>query len=189
MDIVLRGAMDGAETAETAPYGFQPYQSKELRAALEVALVKTTLERRLRESECWFASALRCVGDAVIATDPGGVVTFLNPVAEQMTRRSHDEARDQPIEQTMPLTASPDGKAMSPVRRALSENRAIDLERGGRPVDASDLGALQRTQLISRAVAGPTSTAPRFAGISASVFETTTRPAMISAKRCGNSGC
>ena len=160
MDIVLRGSMDGIEAArlishehgtpvifltaysdtstvmraaETAPFGYltKPYQSKELRAAIEVALVKSALERRLRESERWFASTLRCVGDAVIATDPGGIITFLNPVAEKITGWSVEDAQGRAIEEVMPLASSLHADAVpSPARQALEKNKVVDLEHG-----------------------------------------------------------
>lgn len=160
MDIVLRGSIDGIEAARlishehgtpvifltaysdtstvaraagSAPFGYltKPYQSKELRAAIEVALVKAALERRLRESERWFAATLRCVGDAVIATDPGGVITFMNPVAEQITGWSTEDAKGRAIEEIMPLASSFHPNAVpSPARQALEKNRVVDLEHG-----------------------------------------------------------
>ena len=160
MDVVLRGSVDGIQASEqisrtlkipvifltaysddatvgraarTAPYGFvtKPYQSRDLRAVLEVALYKAGLERQLNESERWFSSTLRCVGDAVIATDPRGIVTFLNPVAELITGWSLHEATGHPIEDVMRLATAKDRTPVaSPVRQALNENRTVDLEYG-----------------------------------------------------------
>jgi hypothetical protein len=41
--------------------------------------------REIRAREEWFKMTLTSIGDAVIATDTGGAVTFLNPVAETLT--------------------------------------------------------------------------------------------------------
>jgi diguanylate cyclase (GGDEF)-like protein/PAS domain S-box-containing protein len=113
MDIVLKGDMDGIaaaavigkelhipvlflsaysddQTVERAasvwPYGYltKPFQNRELRAGIEVALRKAAVERALRNSERWLASVLRGVGDAVIATDAGGIVGLANPAAEAL---------------------------------------------------------------------------------------------------------
>jgi diguanylate cyclase (GGDEF)-like protein/PAS domain S-box-containing protein len=110
MDIVLKGDMDGIaaaaliaaelqipvlfltaysddQTVERAagawPYGYltKPFQSRELRAVIEVALRKAAVERVVRTSERWLASVLRGVGDAVIATDAVGTVGLMNPAA------------------------------------------------------------------------------------------------------------
>jgi len=115
MDIVLKGDMDGIaaasvigkelhipvlflsaysddQTVERAanawPYGYltKPFQNRELRAGIEVALRKAAVERTLRNSERWLASVLRGVGDAVIATDAGGIVGLVNPAAEALLR-------------------------------------------------------------------------------------------------------
>jgi diguanylate cyclase (GGDEF)-like protein/PAS domain S-box-containing protein len=113
MDIVLKGEIDGVaaaaqiarelhipvlfltaysddQTVERAagawPYGYltKPFQNRELRAGIEVALRKADVERKLRESERWLAAVLRGVGDAVIATDAVGRVGLANPAAERL---------------------------------------------------------------------------------------------------------
>jgi diguanylate cyclase (GGDEF)-like protein/PAS domain S-box-containing protein len=113
MDVVLKGDMDGiaaaafiskelhipvlfltaysddqtvARAASTLPYGYltKPFQNRELHAGIEVALRKADLERALRNSERWLASVLRGVGDAVIATDAGGMIGLVNPAAETL---------------------------------------------------------------------------------------------------------
>ena len=120
MDIVLNGAMDGIEAANkirstlkvpviyltayadedtvkrakiTEPFGYlvKPYNDKELEAALEVALYRHEMER-LRESHHWLETVLRSMGDAVIATDNNGHITFVNPSAERLTGLKHDIA-------------------------------------------------------------------------------------------------
>ncbi len=114
MDIGLRGPMDGVETAQqirgrhdlpvvyltanldistlerakiTGPFGFvlKPFQEGELRIAIELALYKHATEKKLYESQRWLSAILRCVDDAVIATDEYGVVKFMNSGAESLT--------------------------------------------------------------------------------------------------------
>jgi len=113
MDVVLKGDMDGIAAAATIgaelqipilfltaysddqtveraagamPYGYltKPFQGSELRAVIEVALRKATVERVLRDKERWLSSVLHGVGDAVIATDADGLVGLANPAAENL---------------------------------------------------------------------------------------------------------
>ena len=120
MDIRLRGHMDGVEAAErihtrfdipvvyltahadestlqraklTEPYGYilKPFEERELHTAVEMALYKHKMEKKLKESERWLATLLRSIGDAVIATDAHGSVTFMNPIAEALTGWRQEE--------------------------------------------------------------------------------------------------
>ncbi|MBW2636350.1 MAG: response regulator, partial [Deltaproteobacteria bacterium] len=126
MDIVLEGDMDGVEAAEqirnrfdipvvyltaysdektlqrakiTEAYGYilKPFQERELHTTIEMAVYKHKMERRLKQSEQWLAITLKSIGDAVIATDTKGIVTFMNPVAETLTGWKQDEAVGKPV--------------------------------------------------------------------------------------------
>jgi len=55
-------------------------------------------QMRWRESAEWLRVTLSSIGDAVIATDLNGVVTFMNPVAEALTGCSRDELIGQVID-------------------------------------------------------------------------------------------
>lgn len=121
MDVRLQGTMDGIAAAEairqrgavplifltshsdddtvqraarTAPYGYltKPYQIRELRAGIEVALTKARMERQLREADRWFAHTLQCVSDGVVVTDLAAKVRFMNPAAEALTGWSLEDA-------------------------------------------------------------------------------------------------
>jgi PAS domain S-box-containing protein len=63
---------------------------KHLRAEAE----KTRL---LREREEWFQITLNSLGDAVVATDAEGKVTFLNPVAQRLTGWRSSDATGLPL--------------------------------------------------------------------------------------------
>jgi PAS domain S-box-containing protein len=114
MDIMLRGEMDGVTAAGqihdrfdipvifitayadddtlgrakiTEPYGYlvKPFKEKDLHISIDMALYKHKMERDLKESKKWFATTLSSIGDAVIATDKNGLITFMNQVAEELT--------------------------------------------------------------------------------------------------------
>lgn len=115
MDIKLEGNVDGIEAAAqindrfqipivyltaytndetlnraklTQPYGYilKPFEARDLATTIEVALYKYQMEQQLREREEWLATTLKSIGDAVITTDSQGLITYMNPVAEALTR-------------------------------------------------------------------------------------------------------
>jgi diguanylate cyclase (GGDEF)-like protein/PAS domain S-box-containing protein len=154
MDIRLKGAMDGVETAEelrrrfnipvvyltayadadtlqrakvTEPFGYilKPFEERELYTCIEVALYKHQMERRLKESEQWLVTTLQCIGDAVMATDVAGLVKFLNPVAEELTGWKQIEAVEHSFPDVFHILARED-LPESVLARALSESRVRD---------------------------------------------------------------
>lgn len=157
MDIRLKGDIDGVEAAaairdrldipvvyltahsdeatinrakQTAPFGYliKPFVERELRVTVELALHKHELDRQLKESEEKFVTTLTSIGDAVIATDADGRVTFMNPVAETLTRWQGDDAMGLPSEEVFKIV-DPDTRAVvdSPVGEALREERVVTL--------------------------------------------------------------
>jgi PAS domain S-box-containing protein len=173
MDIRLRGPMDGVQVAQqlmqeqvspvlymtsysdpdtvqraarTGPYGYltKPFQSKELHAGIEVAIYKSRMERRLRESERWFASTLRCVQDGVLVTGADARVRFMNLAAEQLTGWPAEQALGHPAADLLQFAGPPDGRTSA--ERALHDGRVVGVQharrlhrRDGRevPVDES----------------------------------------------------
>ncbi|MDB5656711.1 MAG: hybrid sensor histidine kinase/response regulator, partial [Tardiphaga sp.] len=114
MDIRLDGGMDGIDAAQliraqcqipvvfltayadddtvrrasrAEPFGYllKPFEDLHLRSVIAMALHKHAAERKLRESERRFEATLSSIGDGVIATDERSRITFINPVAEQLT--------------------------------------------------------------------------------------------------------
>ncbi len=110
MDVQLDGPMDGIETAArlrelgnarvvyitgfaddetlrrakvTAPLGYlkKPFNARELRIAVEIALHQAALESALATRERRFATTLQSIADAVLTTDADDRVVFLNPAA------------------------------------------------------------------------------------------------------------
>jgi diguanylate cyclase (GGDEF)-like protein/PAS domain S-box-containing protein len=171
MDIVIKGAIDGIEAAniihrtqpipiifltaysdektvgraaKTGPYGYltKPFQSHELRAAIEVARYKAGIERHLRESEQWLASTLLCVGEAVIATDVNDKIRFINPAAESLLGWSQAEALGRDAAQVLRLESPPAAqaaqKAHHPARTEPGYNNILLARDNARiPVDDS----------------------------------------------------
>lgn len=158
MDIILKGSMDGVEAAEkiranlgipvvyltaysddstlqrakiAEPFGYilKPFDERELYSTIEMALYKHKMERKLMESEQWLATTLKSIGDAVIATDKGGFITFMNPAAEKLTGWKKDDALGIDLCEVFKVvdedTLAP---IESPVTRALSSGSAASLK-------------------------------------------------------------
>ncbi len=60
--------------------------------------------REASESRDWFQSTLNSLGEAVISTDVSGVISYINPVAQQLTGWDHARARGRKFSDVMRLT-------------------------------------------------------------------------------------
>ena len=63
-----------------------------------IVVQRRRAEEQVREQREWLRVTLASIGDAVIATDTEGRVTFLNAVAEALTGWTQDEAEGKPLE-------------------------------------------------------------------------------------------
>jgi PAS domain S-box-containing protein len=92
------------------------------------ALVRAAHLEREDEAQMRFATTLRSIGDGVIATDPQGVVTFMNVVAEQLTGWSGSEARGRRLDEVFAIFSEQTGEiAESPVTKVLREGTVVGL--------------------------------------------------------------
>jgi PAS domain S-box-containing protein len=82
----------------------------------------------LRGREEWFRVTLSSIGDAVIATDELGKITFLNSVAETLTGTALDKARGRDIQEVFPIFNEFTGAVtQNPVRKVMDEGRVVGL--------------------------------------------------------------
>ncbi len=87
---------------------------------------KHSHEMRTREE--WFRVTLTSIGDAVIATDQGGIVTFLNPVAESLTGIATADAMGKKIVQVFPIfNESTLAPVENPVAKVIEHGRSVGL--------------------------------------------------------------
>jgi PAS domain S-box-containing protein len=157
MDIRLGGSLDGIETSAkiqermdlpiiyltaftdeeilqkakiTAPYSYliKPVRDRELQIVIEIAMHRHRMERQLKERERWLNTVLRSIGDAVIATDTQGQVTFMNGVAEQLTGWQNAEAIGKDLEQIFHIVNEETHvRIENPANRALRHGRIVGL--------------------------------------------------------------
>ncbi len=98
MAVVYLSAYADDETlkraSKTEPFGYilKPFEERELHTTVEMALYRKELERRFKETETWYGTTLRSIGEAVIATDATGAIKFMNTAAENLTGWKMNEA-------------------------------------------------------------------------------------------------
>ncbi len=178
MDIMLQGEIDGVTAAEqiralfdipviyitayadeatlqrakiTEPYAYlvKPYKERELYITIDMALYRHKVQRELKESREWLATTLKSIGDAVIATDREGLITFMNPVAEGMLGWKLDEVSGKKLTDVFNIinrdTRQP---AENPVLKVLREgftvglaNHTVLIARSGAEIPIDDSAA------------------------------------------------
>lgn len=178
MDIMLRGDLDGIAAAQkirdtldipiiyltsyadeatlqrakiTEPYGYivKPFKQRELHITIDAVLYKHRLEKKLKQSECWMYTSLRSIGDAVIATDNHSRVTFMNPIAEELTGWKLAEAAQQELDTVFVIISKDSRKTMpNPVKKVLETgmimglpNHTILIAKDGAEVPINDSAA------------------------------------------------
>ena len=154
MDIHLEGEIDGIETAQilrdehdipvvflsayaddttvsrakrVAPLGYllKPFRKSELKSAVEVGLYKHQMERRLRERERWFSTTLGAIGDAVVAVDMAGRVSFMNGAAERLIGCARAGAEGQAVDAVFQLVNEKTREPLPPPTLVALERRAV----------------------------------------------------------------
>jgi PAS domain S-box-containing protein len=82
----------------------------------------------IREREEWFRVTLTSIGDAVIATDRQGIVTFVNPVAAQLTGTNFAQAKARPIQEIFPIFHEYTHQVSeNPVKKVLEQGKIVGL--------------------------------------------------------------
>jgi PAS domain S-box-containing protein len=84
--------------------------------------------QQIRDREEWFRVTLTSIGDAVIATDRDGIVTFFNAVAEALTGVRSADAVGQAVTAIFPIFNEFSGKpAENPVTKVMSLGTVVGL--------------------------------------------------------------
>jgi PAS domain S-box-containing protein len=118
------------------------------------ALLRASRYESEEEARRWFTTTLKSIGDAVIATDPTGLVTFMNPVAEVLTGWPEPEARGKSLDEVFQIFSEHTHAAVeSPVGRVLREGTVVGLanhtilrSRRGTQIPIDDSGAPIRNE-------------------------------------------
>jgi PAS domain S-box-containing protein/putative nucleotidyltransferase with HDIG domain len=142
MDVMLQGEITGVEAAEqiytkfnipvvyltayadsttvqqakkTEPFGYiiKPFEERELQTTIEIALYKYKMQMDLKERERWLSTILKSIGDGVIATNKIGSITFMNPLAENLTGWKLNQALDKTLGDVFKVMNQKPGKMQS----------------------------------------------------------------------------
>lgn len=178
VDIMLEGKPDGLEAArqirahfdipvvyitayseenilnkamETEPYGYlhKPFEERELHSTIQLALYKHKTEHKVKEREEWFATTLSSIGDGVITSDPNGLITFMNPVAESLTGWKLKDASGRNLEEVFNIiNEKTHASADNPAKKLNRNNDIVKLEshsvlvaKDGREIPVDDSAA------------------------------------------------
>jgi PAS domain S-box-containing protein len=121
----------------------------EAEAQVKIAMERQRAAEELREQREWLRVTLSSIGDAVLATDTVGGITFLNPVAARLTGWTEQEALDRAAREVF-RTIDEQTREELPdlVERVLREGRAAALanhtalvNREGREIPIEDSAA------------------------------------------------
>jgi PAS domain S-box-containing protein len=162
--ITLIAALGLRAEPDLAPWRFVSIVFVAVGGVLITLLVEAlhSARRRSEASQRRLTAVLTSIGDAVIATDARGAVTFLNPVARALTGWESEEAVGKPLVDIFQIVAEDSHAAVAnPVDRVLRENVVVGLanhtvliSRDGteRPIDDSGAPIRQENGKISGVV-------------------------------------
>jgi PAS domain S-box-containing protein len=152
--IYLTALADGDTLARakiTEPYGYivKPFDDDELKSVIEIALYKQESDRKVQDSQQWLQTTLNSIGDGVIATDGNGNITFMNPVAVELTGWSQNEVAGKPLEEVFQIINEDTRKTVeNPVKKVLKKgvvvglaNHTLLITKDGKEFPITDSGA------------------------------------------------
>lgn len=136
MDINLEGELDGIESAKTIicrhslpfvyitssadfstmerakegnAYGYiiKPFDKRDLRATIEMALMRHEMETKIREDEYRMTTILNSIADSVVVVNESGIIEYINPSVESLLLRGKDEILGKEINDALNIGSSP----------------------------------------------------------------------------------
>lgn len=136
MDINLEGKLDGIESAksinrtislpfvyitsssdystierakESNAYGYiiKPFNKKDLRASIEMALLRHQMERKIKENENRVSTILNSITDSVIVIEESGDIDYINAAAGRMLGLNTEDILGKPIGEVVKLGSDP----------------------------------------------------------------------------------
>jgi len=132
--LLLVNKQDEAIAIRAVESGVQDYlikgqiSSYELMRAMRNAISRKVFEEVLLFERNRAQITLDCIGDAVLCTDSAGNISFLNPVAENMTGWSQTEATGRPLADSFCIMDAATGKlASNPTTNAAEYGRTTHL--------------------------------------------------------------
>lgn len=86
-------------------------------------------EEALRQSKEWLSTTLRSIGDAVLATDTHGIITFMNPIAQHLLDLKDEVGVGKPLSKVFTIIDEQTGEPKEdPVARVLRKKEVVGLD-------------------------------------------------------------
>jgi PAS domain S-box-containing protein len=153
--LTARGRTLGAITLVTTTESGRQFSQHDVELAEELgriaglAIDNANLYREAQLERERFEVTLLSIGDAVIATDASGAITFMNPVAEALTGWTQQEAHGQHLDTAFQIVNETTRAVVeSPVAKVIREgvivglaNHTVLIAKDGREVAIDDSGA------------------------------------------------
>lgn len=128
--------LERAKISEPFGYLVKPFDEKDLRVVIEIAMYKHRMERQLAEREDFLSTILQSTSDAVIATDNMATITYMNPAAENLTGWSGVEALGRDVTEVMHLIDENSGDEIAnPVSHVLQTGQVTYLNEYSAVID------------------------------------------------------
>jgi two-component system, cell cycle sensor histidine kinase and response regulator CckA len=167
-----KATLERAKATEPYSYLVKPISHVNLASTIEVALYRHRTEQELRKREAWLRTVLYSLPDAVVVTDSSGSIQFLNPIAEQLTGWTHDDAVGRPFSDAVRLVDFADRELAQELCAAMATGIASELPRETRLISREGLAIPVEGQLaISRVEDRPSGTVLTFRDVTARDWE------------------
>jgi two-component system cell cycle sensor histidine kinase/response regulator CckA len=125
-----RPTLDRAKVTGAFGYLVKPIAQASLSTAIEIALYKHRMERKLEEREALLRTTLSSVADAVVVTDHRSRVLMLNQAAQNLTGWTQEEAEGKAVLRVLGLVDIESGEpAEDPVPLAILKDAPMPLDR------------------------------------------------------------
>ena len=113
---------------EPFSYILKPLVEKDLHAAVEIALYKNQLEKRLEEKKKWLEAIINSISSAVVVTDINCCIKIMNPLAQKLTGWKLEEAVDQDIGKVLNLVNKNNKQIITnTVKQVISNGEVVNL--------------------------------------------------------------
>jgi PAS domain S-box-containing protein len=153
--VVLTGASDESVGLAAVQEGVQDYlikgqaDGRQIARAIWYAIERKHAREQLRQQGELLRVTLASIGDAVLATDTAGRITFLNPIAAGLTGWPEEQALGQPVQHVFQIINEQTRQSAEDiVGRVLREGRVVSLAnhtallaRDGREIPIEDSAA------------------------------------------------
>lgn len=109
-DYLTKGSLSPETLSSSVRLALRLHQAEALAARAEG--LRLEAEEALRHSEHLLTTTLRSIGDAVVATDAEGCISFMNAVAEQLTGLDAQSSVGQALDNLLPMIDASTGEQM-----------------------------------------------------------------------------